>query len=93
MKYRGSIEYPINREGEDERIIRVEYVYWPACRGMFERGGCQITPDEPAEVEITSSVDIATSQEVELTEEEEEGVWDAVGEKQAEDNREYERED
>lgn len=90
MTHRGSINHAIQRD-DKEVIVRVAYVYWPASRGLFERGGLQITPDDPAELEITSSVDIATGREVVLTEQEEESVWNAVGEQMSEDNREYER--
>lgn len=42
--------------GEDE--IEVEFYFYPASRGLRERSGLQLEPDEPASIEIESITDL-----------------------------------
>jgi hypothetical protein len=70
--------------------VRVEYVYWPLSPGARERGGPQIEPDTPAEIEITSVKDF-TGTELSLSDPEREVVESRCFE-DVRDNREYARE-
>lgn len=35
-----------------DNIYDVWYTYYPACKGSYEEGGRQLTPDEPPSIEI-----------------------------------------
>lgn len=60
----------------DEKEIQVlcECKYTSGCRGYRDKYGAPETPDEPAEIEILSSVNEVTGDDVELTDEEMERV-------------------
>ena len=82
----------------DTLHIRVEYVYYPFCQGACERGGPQIEPDTPAEIELIS-VKTTYGKEIALSDAERETLEaqcfqdvadneEAAAERRAEDRRE-----
>lgn len=76
--------YTTIKHGKTEFDIRVNYEYSPGSRGMFDylngrkNCGAQLTPDEPAQVEILSCFDTLTKSEIELTNREEESIIEQI---------------
>ena len=78
----------IERDGE-EIEVEVEYDFYRASRGARDSYGAQLEPDEGASVEITSTVNTETGQEIELTDSEtEKAIEQALDE-----HASYDRED
>jgi len=66
----------IYREQEDGKEITIvcDCKYWSASRGYRDKYGAPEEPDTPAEIEIQSSKNKETGEDVELTEAEQEQV-------------------
>ena len=65
--------------------VEVAFVHWPAHRGQREAGtGLQLSPDDPAEMELLYARDADTGREIELTRDEEaeaeQMAWDKLAE-------------
>jgi len=54
-----TFDFTVQGSDDDDKndvvsVITAKYDYYPACKGLRERSGLQIEPDEPAYVDIVS---------------------------------------
>lgn len=81
----------IYREQEDGKEITIvcDCKYWSATRGYRDKYGALETPDDPAEIEIQSSKNKETVEDVELTDAEQDKVIEKGFEQIADVERDY----
>jgi len=63
-----NVEIYVEQEDGTEITVVCDCKYWSMSRGHRDKYGCPEEPDSPAEIEIQSSKNKATGEDVELTE-------------------------